>query len=111
VFNSCVRYVHDICRREHGSHLVPNIIGVSLASHLRINLLTFLFKVLHIRHPCYLLTLFHFASSVRTRNIIVTPRRSLVMGHSFTVGACGLWNYLCHIGLITSALWGALWDW
>jgi hypothetical protein len=58
-FNSCLRYVHDIPRREHVSHLVPTIIGVSLATHLRIHLLMFLFKVLH---PCYFLTLFHFAS-------------------------------------------------
>jgi hypothetical protein len=85
-FNSCLRYVHDIPRREHVSHLAPSVIGVSLATHLKIHLLTFLFKVLHIRHPCYLFTLFHFASSARTRNLIVTPHRSLAMGHSFTVG-------------------------
>jgi hypothetical protein len=30
--NSCLRYVHDIPRREHVSHLVPTIIGVSLAT-------------------------------------------------------------------------------
>jgi hypothetical protein len=53
------------------------IIGVSLAIHLMIHLLTFLFKVLHIKHSCYLFTLFHFASSAHTRNLIVTPHRSL----------------------------------
>jgi hypothetical protein len=90
-FNSCLRYVHDIPRREHVSHLAPTIISVSLATHLKIHLLTLLFKVLHIRHPCYLFTLFHFASLACTRNLIVTPHRSLAMGHSFTVGACGLW--------------------
>jgi hypothetical protein len=52
VFNSCLRYVYDILRGEHVSHLEPTIIGVLLAIHLRIHLLTFLFKVLHIRHPC-----------------------------------------------------------
>jgi hypothetical protein len=44
-FNSCLRYVHDILRREHVSHLVPTIIGVLLATHLKIYLLMFLFKV------------------------------------------------------------------
>jgi hypothetical protein len=53
------------------------IIGVSLAIHLMIHLLTFLLKVLHIKHSCYLFTLFHFASSAHTRNLIVTPHRSL----------------------------------
>jgi hypothetical protein len=75
---------------------MPTIIGVSMATHLRIQLITFLFKVLHVRHPCYLFTLFHFASSARTRNLMVTPHRSLAMGHSFTVRACGLWNSLPH---------------
>jgi hypothetical protein len=75
---------------------VPTNTGVSMATHLRIHLLTFLFKVLHVRHPWYFFTLFHFASSARTRNFIVPPQRSLAMGHSFTVGACGLWNSLPH---------------
>jgi hypothetical protein len=66
------------------------LLKVLLATHLRIQLLTFLFKVLHIRHPCYLFTLFHFASSARTENLIVTAHRPLAMDHSFTVGACGL---------------------
>jgi hypothetical protein len=97
---------NDIPRREHVSHLVPTIIGVSLATHLRTDLL---FNVLHSRHPCYLFTLFHFASSARKRNLIVTPHRSLAMGHSFLVGACGFWNSLPH--RIESAIWGALWGW
>jgi hypothetical protein len=50
-------------------------------------------------------------SFTRTRNLIVTPYRSLAMGafHSWWchVG-CGI---LFHIGLKMSALWGALWDW
>jgi hypothetical protein len=89
-FNSCLRYVHDISCQEHISHLVPTIIGVSLVTHLRINLLRFLFKFLHIRHPCYLVTLYHFASSTRVRHLIVTPHRFLDMSHSCSVGACGL---------------------
>jgi hypothetical protein len=64
-YNSYLRYVHDIPCWEYVSHLVPTIISVSLATHLKIHLLTFLFKILHIRHPCYLFTLFHFASSAR----------------------------------------------
>jgi hypothetical protein len=75
-------------------HLVPTIIGVSLATDLRIHILTFLFKVLHVR-PCYLFTLFHFASH---RSLPIHSR----LGH---VGC----RILFHIGLKISALWGALW--
>jgi hypothetical protein len=70
---------------EHAQH-------VALATHLKSHLLTFLFKVLHIRHPCYLFTLFHFASSARTRNFIVTPHRSLAMGFSFMVGHVSMFS-------------------
>jgi hypothetical protein len=66
-------------RREHVSHLVSIIFGVSLATHLKIRLLTFLFKVLQYGCLCYLLTFFHFTSSARTRNLFVTPHRSLAM--------------------------------
>jgi hypothetical protein len=76
---------------------MPTFISDPLVTHLRV-----------IRLPCYLFTLFHFASSARTKNLIVTPNRSLAMGHSFTVGACGI---LFHIGLRLSTLLGALWDW
>jgi hypothetical protein len=31
-FNFCLRYVHEIPRREHVSHLVPTIISVSCDS-------------------------------------------------------------------------------
>jgi hypothetical protein len=48
-FNSCLRYVHDFPCREHISHLVPTVVGVSLATHLRIHHLTFLFKVVSFR--------------------------------------------------------------
>jgi hypothetical protein len=107
-FNSCLRYVHDVARREHVSHLVPTIIGVSLATHLRIHHLTFLFKVLHIRHPCYLS--FRFFGTAHTRSLIVTHHRSLAMGHSFTMGACGLWNSLPH-RIKNECILSALWDW
>jgi hypothetical protein len=101
-FNSCLRYVHAIPRREHVSHLVPipNIIDVSLATH-KIHLLTFLFKVLHSSCTApvvYFFTLFHFASSARTRNLIVTSHRSLAIH-------CG-GNSLSH-RIKMSVLWGA----
>jgi hypothetical protein len=44
-FVSCLHYVHKILQQKHASHLVPVIIAFSLETHLRIHLLTFLFKV------------------------------------------------------------------
>jgi hypothetical protein len=50
-------------RLDHVSHLETSVMGASLADYARIQLLSFLYKVLHVRHPCYLFSLFHFASS------------------------------------------------
>jgi hypothetical protein len=91
----CVKFLSALCSRYPSSGVCFSSCAYyyrfSLTTHLRIHLLTFLFKVLHIRHQRYFFTLFHFASSARTRYLIVTPHRSLAMGHPFRVRACGLW--------------------
>jgi hypothetical protein len=79
-----LRYVHDVLRWRHIFHHVPTIFGVLLATHSRK-----LLKALQIRYSCYLYTLFHFASSTRTGNLFVTTRRSIAMGHLFTVRQVG----------------------
>jgi hypothetical protein len=35
-----------------------SVMGALLADYARIQLLSFLYKVLHVRHPCYLFLLF-----------------------------------------------------
>jgi hypothetical protein len=58
--------------------------------------LSFLYKILHVRHPCYLFSLFRFALSVRTRNLVVPAHRSLAMSQSFVTLGCRAWNALDH---------------
>jgi hypothetical protein len=77
-FRACLRYIHSLRGLDHVSHLETRVMGASLADYARIQLLSFLYKVLHDRHPCYLFSLFHFASSARTRNLVVPAHLSLL---------------------------------
>jgi hypothetical protein len=56
----------------------------------------FLYKVLHVRHPCYLFSLFRFASFARMMNLVVPAHCSLAMSQSFVVLGCRAWNALPH---------------
>jgi hypothetical protein len=70
--------------------------GALLADYARIQLLSFLYKVLHVRHPCYLYSLFHFVSFARTRNLVDPAHRSFAMSQSFVVVGCRAWKALLH---------------
>jgi hypothetical protein len=67
--NTCLRYIHSLMRLDHVSHLETSVMGALLAYYSRIQLLSFIYKVLHVWHPCYLFSLYLFASSARTRNL------------------------------------------
>jgi hypothetical protein len=45
----CLRYIHSLRRLDH---LETSVMGASLADYSRIQLLSFLYEVLHVRHPC-----------------------------------------------------------
>jgi hypothetical protein len=75
-FRACLRYIHSLRRLDHVSHLETSVMGASLADNARILLLSFIYKVLHVRHPCYLFSLFRFASSAPTSNLVVSAHRS-----------------------------------
>jgi hypothetical protein len=70
-FRACLRYIHSLRRLDHVSRLAPSLMGASLADYARIQLLSLFNKVLFVRHPSYLFSLFCFASSARTRNLVV----------------------------------------
>jgi hypothetical protein len=67
--------------------------GALLVNNARIQLFSFLYKVLHVRHPSYLFSLFHFASLARIKNLIVPLHRTLDMSQSFVVLGCRGWTF------------------
>jgi hypothetical protein len=88
-FRACLRYIHSLRRLDHVSQLETSVMGASLANYARIQLLSFLYKVLHVQHPCYLFSLFRFTSSARTMNLLVTAHRSLAMSQFLFYLAAG----------------------
>jgi hypothetical protein len=70
--------------------------GALLADYAMIQLLSFLYKLLHVRHPCYLYSIFNLVSSTSTRNLVVQAHRSLAMSHSLVVLGCRAWKALPH---------------
>jgi hypothetical protein len=84
-FNACLRYIHRVRPRDHICHLENSVSGMSLGTSAGAQLLTFVYKILHVRHPSYIFSLFHFASSARTRNLVVPLHRSHAMSQLFIV--------------------------
>jgi hypothetical protein len=87
-FRGCLRHIHSLRRLDHVSNLETSVMGALLADNGRIQLFSFLYKKLHVRHSCYLFSLFRFASSARTMNMVVPHHHSLAMSQSFIVIGC-----------------------
>jgi hypothetical protein len=47
-FNSCFGYIHRVCSRDHFSHLESSVTGMSLETSAGAQLLTFVYKNLHV---------------------------------------------------------------
>jgi hypothetical protein len=76
-FRACLRYIHSLRSLDHISYyLETSVMRASRADNARIQVLSFLYKVLHVRQPCYLF--------------------SLAMSQSFVVLGCRAWNELPH---------------
>jgi hypothetical protein len=52
-FRACLRYIHFLRRLAHVSHLETSAMGALLADCARIQLLSFLYKVLHVPDFCF----------------------------------------------------------
>jgi hypothetical protein len=57
-FRACLWYIHSLRRLDHVSYFETSVEGASLANYARIQLLSFLYKVLHVQHLCYCLFVF-----------------------------------------------------
>jgi hypothetical protein len=72
-FKACLRYIHMKRQPDHVSHLESTVTGTLLVDNARVQLLSFSYKILYVRHPSYLFSMFHFASSARTGNLTWNP--------------------------------------
>jgi hypothetical protein len=86
--------VHRLRRRDEVDDLESTVTGFKLKDYLKIRLLSFVFKILHVRHPSYIFSLFHFSTSQRTRGLQPPVHLSLAMDQSFVRHAVTAWNGL-----------------
>jgi hypothetical protein len=82
VFKACLLYIHSLRRLDHVTHLATSVMGTLLADYAKTQLLSFLYKVLHVRHICF--------------RLVVSAHRSLAMSQFYVVLDCRAWNVLPH---------------
>jgi hypothetical protein len=109
-YNACLRYVYKRSKRDSLQNLQTSLWGLILENSAKVQQLTFLFKILHLRHPSYLYTHFTFASSARMRNLITPIHRTLGKSQSFTVVGTKAWNNLPHSIRLLQSLSLRIWD-
>lgn len=95
-FNACLRFVHSIHKFDHISHVADSIFGCSLWAYYDFRTLIFLRKIIKTQQPSYLFNSLIFASSARTKNLIIPSHISARMNRSFSVRSARLWNGLPH---------------
>jgi hypothetical protein len=93
-FRACIRFLHRLKHRDNVADLASTITGFEFQVYLRIRLLSFLYKILHIRHPNYIFSMFQFSSSQRSRGLVPPVRLRAVMDRSFIVKSVEAWNSL-----------------
>ncbi|XP_075157761.1 uncharacterized protein LOC142231028 [Haematobia irritans] len=93
-FNSIIRYVYGLNRRQRVAHLANSLYGFSFQTLLNSKALIFLQKLIVKRTPHNLYYKLRFARSSRGRKIIPFRRRCLVSEWHFFISTIRLWNTL-----------------
>lgn len=95
-FNACLRFIHSIRKFDHISHVADSIFGCSLWDYYNYRTLIFLRKVMVSHQPEYIFNDLVFASSNRTKNLIIPTHTTARMNGTFRVRSARLWNGLPH---------------
>lgn len=93
-FNSIIRYVFGLKRRDHVSNFAKEILGVSFENYLKIRTLICLHNIIYIKEPQYLFSILRFSRSSRGNHIIQLRHNKRISDQHFFINAIRLWNYL-----------------
>ena len=94
LFNAWVRYVHNLRKYDHISHVANSLLGCSLGSYYNFRAVVFLYILIKKRKPEYLFDKLKFARSVRTMNLIIPNNCCMHLNKSLFVAGVMLWNSL-----------------
>lgn len=93
-FNSIVRYVFGLRKRDHVSVFAKQIYGVSFENYLKIRTLICLHKIIYTQQPKYLFDTLRFSLSNRGKQLIQLRHVRRISEQHFFVNAIRLWNNL-----------------
>lgn len=92
--NSCIRFVFNLNRFSHVSHLQSKLIGCPFQNFGKLRCCLLLFKLINYREPHYLFSKLRPVRSVRCRKFVIPRYRLTKYGNSFFVRGVAIWNSL-----------------
>lgn len=94
-FNSMVRFVYNLRKYDHISHVSKNLLGLPLREYLQYRRLLFLHGTIQLKKPRYLYEELKFFKSTRLGTCLILPTFEYKQyENSFFVHDAKQWNYL-----------------
>ena len=94
LFNRVVRFVYNIKLHESVSNSVIDFLNLSVENFIIFRLLLLFYKIFNQDSPKYLVDLFRFGRSTRSRQLVVPQINSSLFERSFQVRVIRCWNLL-----------------
>uniref|UniRef100_A0A1W7R6J3 Putative reverse transcriptase n=1 Tax=Aedes albopictus TaxID=7160 RepID=A0A1W7R6J3_AEDAL len=92
--NACIRYVYNLSRFSHVSHLQKNLVGCSFVNFYRYRSCMNLFRIIQTSSPAYLFEKLVPLRGTRTKSYRVPQHSSSYYSQSFFVRGIVSWNSL-----------------
>lgn len=92
--NSCVRYVFNLSRYSHVSHLQKVLLGCSFSKFYSYRACLHIYAIINNKSPQYLYNKLQFMRNSRTLSLIIPQHFSAYYGHSLFVSGISNWNRL-----------------
>lgn len=92
--NACIRYVFNLNRFSHVSHLQNILIGCQFTQFYKYRVCVHIYKIIKTRSPLYLYSKLQFLRNTRTLNLSIPQHSSSYYGQSLFVRGISNWNYL-----------------
>lgn len=92
--NACVRYVYNLSRFSHVSHLHKSLLGCTFSDFYKYRSCLSIFKINHSKTPEYLFSILQPLGNLRTRNLSVPRHSTRDYSSSLFVRGIVHWNSL-----------------
>lgn len=92
--NSCIRYVYNLSRFHHVSHLQKSLIGCNFSDFYQYRSCLTLFRIIYSGNPSYLRSKLIPLRSIRTKNYRIPQHNSAYYGQSLFARGISNWNLL-----------------